>query len=345
MSATRIGNLPWAIALGASAGGVETLTEVVASLPKDFPAAIFVVLHVPPYQESRLPQILSNCGSLPACHPEDGTKIRAGNIYIAPPDHHLLIEDKSISVKRGPKENRFRPSIDALFRSVAYTYRSQAVGVVLSGLLDDGTSGLWTIKRLGGIAIVQQPNDAKFESMPLSALEQVKVDHLAGSGQIGPLLEEIVNEKLEITSPDPVLLKRVKTELQIAAEANAFQKGIMDFGQFTAFTCPECHGVLVRLMEDKMTRYRCHTGHGYSDSALLEAVMESTGELLWQVMRAFEEAAMVVGHMAEYAASLGDNPRAKALKAKAEELEQRSKPLHDAVLRHEALSGDNAATK
>jgi two-component system chemotaxis response regulator CheB len=345
MSSATNSDRAWVVVLGASAGGVESLRQVVESLPKDFPAPIFAVLHIPPYQESRLPQILARCGPLPTCHPEDGTKISAGHIYVAPPDHHMLIEGDSISVKRGPKENRHRPSIDALFRSAAYTFGSRAIGVVLSGALDDGTSGLWTIKRLGGIAIVQQPNDARFESMPLSALEQVKVDHTVGADRIGPLITELVqNNTPEIMKADQILLKRVKMELKVAAEANAFQKGILDFGELTPFTCPECHGALVRLMEQKMTRYRCHTGHGYSDSALLEAVMESTGELLWQVMRAFEEAAMVVEHMGKHAAEIGDTKRAEMLKAKSKELEQRSKPIHEAVLHHESLSGDNVAT-
>src|SRR5687767_3636823 len=166
-----------AVVLGASAGGVESLREVVGALPADFPAPVFVVLHIPPYQASSLPEILNFSGVLHACHPEDGAKIETGRIYVAPPDHHLLIERERVVVQKGPKENRFRPSIDALFRSAAYNYGPKAIGVVLSGALDDGTSGLWTIQRLGGTTIVQEPNDARFESMPLSALNQVKVDH------------------------------------------------------------------------------------------------------------------------------------------------------------------------
>src|SRR5215207_2546543 len=139
-----------AIVIGASAGGVETLREVVSRIPADLPAPVFVVLQIPPYVASSLPQILSQAGPLPAVHPQDGTRIKAGTIYIAPPDHHLLIGQGRIAVKKGPKENRFRPSIDALFRSAAYIYGAQAIGVVLSGALDDGTSGLWSIKQLGG---------------------------------------------------------------------------------------------------------------------------------------------------------------------------------------------------
>src|SRR5688572_25460972 len=142
----------YVVVIGASAGGVESLREVVKGLPADLPAAVFVVLHISPFQPSSLPEILSRSGPLPACHPEDGAKIEAGRIYTAPPDHHLLIERGRVAVAKGPKENRFRPSIDALFRSAAYSYGPKVIGIVLSGALDDGTSGLWSIKRLGGTA-------------------------------------------------------------------------------------------------------------------------------------------------------------------------------------------------
>ncbi len=251
-----------------------------------------------------------------------------------------------MAVKKGPKENRFRPSIDALFRSAAYNHGSNVIGIVLSGALDDGTSGLWTIKRLGGIAVVQQPNDARFESMPLSALDQVRVDYQLPAKEIGPLVARLAAARRRgDTKGETDLRKRLKTELAIATEGGAFQKGIMAMGDLTPFTCPECHGVLVRLMEDKMARYRCHTGHAYSDSALLEAVMESTGEMLWQVMRSLEEAVMLIKHMAEHIEVGGEVERAKTYFHKAHELEARSKTLHGAVLKHESLSGDNLAVR
>src|SRR3954452_14268100 len=209
--------MKYIVVFGASAGGVESLREVVHQLPVDFPAPVFVVLHVPPYQASALPKILSTTGSLPAVHAEDGAKIEAGRIYVARPDHHMLLENDHVVVKRGPKENRFRPSIDALFRSAAYNYRADAIGVVLSGALDDGTSGLWTIKRLGGIAIVQQPNDARFESMPLNALEQVNVDYTIPANEIGRLLVRLVAADRSKAPAEPELHRRVGIELAIAA--------------------------------------------------------------------------------------------------------------------------------
>jgi len=327
------------VAIGASAGGVESLREVVGGLAPDFPGPVFVVLHVAPYQPSALPDILNRSGPLHARHPKDGESIRGNRIYVAPPDHHMLVDHDTIAVKKGPKENRFRPSIDALFRSVAYSFGAKVVGVVLSGALDDGTSGLWSIKRMGGVSIVQEPNNARYESMPLSALEQVEIDHTLPAAEIGPLLGKIASTRhVRHALKNKALRDRLHMEMKIAAEGGAFQKGIMDIGELTPFTCPECHGVVVKLKDGNITRYRCHTGHGYSDSALLEGVMESTGELLWQVMRSLEEAAMLLEHIGGHMAEEGAGQRAETICAKAKEIETRSRTFRDAVLSHETLS-------
>ncbi|MDB5326305.1 MAG: chemotaxis protein CheB [Phycisphaerales bacterium] len=331
------------IVIGASAGGVEALREVVAQLPKDLSAPVFVVLHIPPFVASSLPRILSRSGPLNAIHPKDGTVIKPGTIYVAPPDHHLLIEGPHIAVKRGPKENRFRPSIDALFRSAAYTYGPRAIGVVLSGVLDDGTSGLWSVERLGGISVIQDPSEARFEDMPRYALEYVNVKYTLPSTQIGSLLGRLIAEPLPIAKAAKHARdkERMKVELEIAADGSAFQKGVMELGDLTPFTCPECHGVLVRIAEGKMSRFRCHTGHAYTDSALLEAVMETTGEMLWQVIRSFEESLMLLEHMGNHLKEAGDPVRAKIFFTKARELEKRSSTFHAAAMKHESLSGDN----
>lgn len=143
------------IVVGASAGGVETLAEMVSRLPADLPAAVFIVLHVPPYGTSVLPSILSRRGPLPAYHPADGEQIRPGRIYVAPPDHHLIIQQDKVRLTRGPAENRHRPAIDTLFRSAARFYGPRVAGVVLTGTLDDGTAGLLAVKMRGGSALAQ----------------------------------------------------------------------------------------------------------------------------------------------------------------------------------------------
>ncbi len=331
----------WSIVIGASAGGVPALQAVVAQLPADLPAPVFIVLHIASSGVSLLPEILTQAGPLPAVHPRDGTPIEAGVLYVAPPDHHLLIEHGTMAVKRGPKENRFRPSIDALFRSAAYVCGPRAIGVVLSGALDDGTSGLWSIKRLGGITMVQQPSQAKFPSMPRSALESVEVDYMLPATEIGTVLGRLAQAPVPNSGETSPLRTRMGTEGQIAAEAGAFQKGIMELGTLTPFTCPECHGVLLRLAEGPRARFRCHTGHAYTERALLDAVMTSTGERLWQVIRSFEEAVLLLHHMGHHWQEAGDAPRAATFVAKARELEQRSRTYHADVLQHESLSGDN----
>src|SRR5437660_250222 len=166
------------IVVGASAGGVETLTTITRALPRNLPAAIFIVLHIPAQSPSFLPNILNRFGVLDAVHPEDGTQIEHGHIYVAPPDHHMLVEYGKIRIVRGPKENRHRPAVDPLFRSAAAVYGPRVTGVILTGSLDDGTAGLLAVKRHSGIAIVQDPDEAIYPGMPLSALEHVQVDHI-----------------------------------------------------------------------------------------------------------------------------------------------------------------------
>lgn len=332
----------WCIAIGASAGGVETLREVVSQLPADLPAPVFVVLHIPPYVASTLPSILESSGPLKVIHPVDGEKIKEGVIYVAPPDHHLLIHKGSVAVKKGPKENRFRPSIDALFRSAAYTYGTGAMGVVLSGALDDGTSGLWSISRLGGVSVVQVPDQARFDSMPRNALEYVDATYQVPSQEIGALIGRVVrqppaSEAVEVEG----VKQRMGVEIEIAGEDGAFQKGVMRMGELTPYTCPACHGVLVKIAEGNMSRFRCHTGHAYTDNALLEAVMDTVGGVLWQVIRSLEESVMLLNHMGKNLKEAGDSDRADIFFAKAHSLEKRSATFHSDVLEHEALSGDN----
>lgn len=189
------------IVVGASAGGVEALMQLVREFPVDLPASVFVVLHIPAQSPSLLAEILSRAGLMKAVHPVDYQKIKQGCIYVAPPDHHLLIEKGFMRVVRGPQEKRHRPAIDPLFRSAAVAYGSQVVGVILTGALDDGTAGLLAVKQRGGVAIVQDPRDARYPDMPKSALAHVNVDYCLPIAQIGQVLaqlacEEIVQENI-----------------------------------------------------------------------------------------------------------------------------------------------------
>ncbi|GGG62385.1 chemotaxis protein CheB [Hymenobacter glacieicola] len=329
------------IVIGASAGGVEALLKFVRSLPHDFPASIFVVQHVAPYAPSLLPELLGHVSALPVKHPKDGELIRPGIIYVAPPDQHLLIEDDKVLVKRGPKENRFRPSIDALFRSAAYGYGPRVIGVVLTGYLDDGTSGLWSVKRMGGVVIVQNPQDASFPDMPANALEFVEPDYLTPLAELSGLLvrltAELVPHKPKIAKAD---LERLRIELTIAKHDNAFELGIIEQGEPTAFTCPDCHGALTQLIEGNLIRYRCHTGHAYTISALLSEVSESVESMLYQSMRGLEETKMLLESIGEHFADTEQQAIAKMFFQKADVAGQQARLVHDSIFKHEIVSGD-----
>lgn len=334
------------IVIGASAGGFEVLRALVSQLPANLSVPVFVVMHVPAYHRSHLPEILSKSGPLPAVHPQDGEVIRNGVIYVAVPDHHLLIDDGYIAVKRGPKENGFRPSIDALFRSAAYSYGSAAIGVVLSGALHDGASGLWSIKRLGGVAIVQDPYEAEYASMPRSALEYVEADYTARSTEIGKLLARLVQEQPaeEVSmrkNSEKGVEGRIAREVQIAAGTNISQKSILELGDLSPFACPECHGSLVHIKEGKLSRFRCHTGHGFTEDALLEAIMQSTGETLWQVARGLQEGQMLLEHIAGHIRAAGEEARAEKILAKAHNLAKQAGRFVEYAREHESLSFDN----
>ena len=334
------------IVIGASAGGFEVLTELVSQLPADLPAPLFVVMHVPAHHTSYLPEIFSRAGPLPAVHPQDGAPVHDGHIYVAPPDHHLLIDDSRAAVKRGPKENGFRPSIDALFRSAAYSYGPGAIGVVLSGALHDGTSGLWSIKRLGGVAIVQDPYEARVGSMPRSALEYVEADYLVRTAEIAPLLVELAQEERDARGApereemEDGLEERIAKEVQIAAGTPLDEKIILELGELSPFTCPECHGVLVRIKEGNLSRFRCHTGHGFNEEALLEAVMQSAEDLIFQVRRGLQEVEMLLEHMGRHLQEAGEMMRAMKFLARARQVGRQISRLHDMEREQGSLSPD-----
>ena len=329
------------VVIGASTGGVAALMELVKVLPADFPAPIFIVMHVPADSPSMLPQLLNSVSALKAREPQDEEVVEAGIIYLARPDHHLLLEGNRVLVTRGPKENRFRPSIDALFRSAAYTYGPRVIGVVLTGYLDDGTSGLWSVQRMGGLAVVQDPHDAEQPSMPTNALEFVAADYVVPLAQLGTLLVRLMQEYAPAKTRLPAVeLDLLKIELTIAKQGGGFELGIIDKGKLTPFTCPECHGALTQLIEGKLIRYRCHTGHAYTVSALLSEVTESVESMLYQSMRGLEETKMLLHNIGMHFTETQQTEVAELFFRKADETGQQARVVHQSILKHEALCGD-----
>jgi two-component system chemotaxis response regulator CheB len=280
------------IVVGASAGGVEALKTFFHSFEPTLPVSVFVVLHVSPHSVSFLPDILSRETALNVAHALDNETIQPGHVYVAPPDRHLIVEFEHIHVTKGPKENRSRPAINTLFRSAALAYGPRVIGVVLSGMLDDGTSGLWEIKRRGGIAVVQSPEDAACEQMPHSAIANVHTDYQASAAELGELLATLTagGPQQSIQSMESVMPER------------------------THLTCPDCRGPIERFRFGDLTEYRCRVGHAYSQQNMLAAHEESEERALWSAIEELEEGADLAEELGVKASNSGTKTNALAKK-------------------------------
>lgn len=317
------------IVVGTSAGGIQALQTIAAGLSSAVNAPILVVAHLSASSPSVLDRVISRAGPLPAVTASDGLRLQPAHIYVAPPDCHLLIEPGVARVTKGPKENRFRPAIDPLFRSAAQVYGPGAIGVVLTGSLDDGTAGLWALKRLGGTAIVQDPAEAMFPDMPRSALAHVQVDHIAPLSRIAELLHELTRRN-PVAVPIPVEVgKTLEMEVDIAKDRNAYDAGVEQFGNPSPFACPDCHGVLLKLDEAGWVRFRCHTGHAYSIESLVAAATEGIEHSLWTAIRSLEEAALLMEHTARHLEERHGGVGAAECRSQAQESRRHSTVLRD----------------
>src|SRR5215813_13390736 len=282
------------IVIGASAGGVEALRAVVSALTPDIPAAVCVVLHVPPGAPSALPAILGRAAPMPVRAAVDGEPLRPGRVYVAPADRHLLIIDHRIRLSRGASENGHRPAIDPLFRSAAYTFGPRTVGVVLSGTRDDGAGGLLAIAQRGGVAVVQDPEDALHPSMPRAALELVRTEHVLPAAKIGALLSEFALTEVPDgpADDDPTLAAEVAISDMAPLTTDEF------FNEPAGFGCPACGGALYELPSNKIPRYRCRVGHAWSPESLLDEQSAALEGALWTALRALEERAALANRLA-----------------------------------------------
>jgi two-component system, chemotaxis family, protein-glutamate methylesterase/glutaminase len=317
------------VVIGTSSGGLEALCKIVGNLPTDFPAAIAVVMHTSPQSPAILHDILARYSQLPSVSPSENEPLQAGTIYVAPPDFHLLIEPGRVRLAKGPKEHRFRPAVDPLFRSAAQVFKANTIGVVLTGNLNDGSAGLWAIKELGGVAIVQDPRDAMFPSMPKSALESVSVDYVAPLSDIPPLLVKVTSEPAR---EDPSLTwERLEDEVKIVKDQDPLEIGAQHLGEPSMFTCPECHGVLMQLMEGSYFRFRCHTGHAYSSESLLAHIQDQIEIQLWSTIRALQEGNMLMRTMADHVAKMHMRHDSTVLFERAAVLRQHANQLRQLV--------------
>jgi two-component system, chemotaxis family, protein-glutamate methylesterase/glutaminase len=279
------------IVIGSSAGGVRALQKLFSRLPGDLPAAVFVVQHTPPHHNSLLAELLTAAGALPVFAAKDREPIVYSRAYVAPPDRHLLIEHGHVHLSAGPQENRSRPAINPLFRSAAIAYGPRVIGVVLTGLLDDGTLGLWEIKRRGGISVVQEPNDAEYVQMPESANRNVEVDYLIPLREIGPRLVSLVGEDSRPGVDEP----------RFAMQSEDIR-----------LTCPECHGPLRRVKYGDLVELKCRVGHAYSPESALVAHDDAEERVLWSAVEMLEEGADFAELLAESMPASGDQIRSKA---------------------------------
>lgn len=324
------------IVIGASAGGVPVLSKLVADLKRDLPAAVFIVLHIPAHSPSWLPEILSRDSRLAVAHPVDGEDITRGRVYVAPPNQHLLIERNHVRLVRGPKENLHRPSIDALFRSAARWAGPRVIGVVLTGARDDGTVGMRAIKNRGGMAIVQDPFEAPFPSMPMNVIQGMQVDYSLPLAEIGPLLNKLSYETVEeerYPVPD-----QVDIEARIAQqdmEADELLASVEKLGKLSKLTCPDCHGALWEMDDQDVLRYRCHVGHAYSSESLSNGQSQMLEEALWSAVRALEEQMVLANRIVERARKANQMRAVRMFEKRAQEAKE-----HSALIRQLLLSAE-----
>lgn len=317
------------IAIGGSAGSLDALKTILGDLPADLPASLFVVTHRPSGIASHLHDVLALHSRLPIAEAEDGAPIRPGTVVVAPAGSHLLLVDGRMRLGLGPRENMARPAVDALFRSAALAYGPRIVGVVLSGMLDDGAAGLAAIRRCGGLAVVQDPVDAAFDEMPRSAIAAASIDHLAPARTMGALLARLAGEPAGSAVPPPPDLA---LEVEIATGGRSDGARIAEIADAVPMTCPDCGGVLAEVRGSKPLRYRCQTGHGYTARQLDQDKEEAVDEALRVALRIVDERVELVARMSLDAARSGRPAVAEMYRTRSEEYRGYAETIRRAVL-------------
>jgi two-component system chemotaxis response regulator CheB len=327
------------IVVGASAGGVEALTTLVGDLPADLPAAVFIVLHMGPHSSTALPRILARRTDLPVDHPRDGDPVEPKRIYVAVPDSHLVLNRGRVQVANGPKENGHRPAVDILFRSAAAAYGPRVVGVVLSGTRDDGTAGLRAIHDRGGVAVVQDPEEALFSGMPRSALVGDHPDYVLPVGEMGELLVKLARHEPEREGRSDTMADELEAELRWANSDLEWSAPVEPpIGRPSGFTCPECHGGLWEIDDGHFPRYRCRVGHGFSAESLLVVQRADVESALWTAYRALEERVALFVRLADRAETRHAGITAEHFRAEAAEVARQAE-----ILRAALWSGNGAS--
>jgi two-component system chemotaxis response regulator CheB len=317
------------IVIGGSAGSHSPLRRLMSDLPGDIEASIFVATHVPTHGSEYLTDLLASVGRLPVCRAVDGQPIERGKVYTAVPDRHLLLVDGIIRLGEGPRENMARPAIDPLFRSAALSYGPRAVGIILSGLLNDGASGISAIKACGGTAIVQHPLDAVADQMPLAALETVQPDCVVPADDLGRVISEIAASD---AGPPVAPSSNLALEVEIAAGTRLGSQILSKIADPSALSCPDCQGVLSEVRGEQPLRFRCQIGHAFT-ADVLEARTDEVNEAMRVALRIMEERVTLVTRMAQDARSSGRVAVAELYEARAIEYGRYARVLREAAIR------------
>jgi two-component system, chemotaxis family, protein-glutamate methylesterase/glutaminase len=323
------------LAVGTSAGGVEALIFLAGHLGRGFPASILVTIHLPPQARSELDALLSRAGPLPAGFASDGEIAKKGRIYIAPPDRHLLLTGERFALGEGARENNCRPAIDAMLRSTAVCCGPRAIGVVLTGTMGDGASGLWALSQCGGLTVVQDPHDAAFPEMPLTAMNRSKPDHVAPLADLPALLNKFVRQP---AGPEVVCPPSIKIEVEIARNGGASMERMDDLGRRSVLACPDCGGVMWEIDEQDLVRYRCHVGHTYTAEVMSLALDENLRRALATAQRALEERVALARKLENQAIAAGQRMLADTWAEKASEFEREMMVIRDSIRRMERIS-------
>jgi two-component system, chemotaxis family, protein-glutamate methylesterase/glutaminase len=322
------------VVIGASAGGLEALKHLLSAMPGDLDAAILIVLHTASHSGSLLPSILTRAGNLPVTHPQDGEPIQPGKVYIAPPGFHMIVEEGFLRVVGGPRENLQRPAIDPLFRSAAGAYGRRVIGVILTGMLDDGTAGLMVVTASGGEAIVEDPESAMFPSMPRSAVDHVPNAHVAPLAELPATLLHLIRQEL---GPESNSLKKASIasgkETRIAELDMSEISNEARLGKPSPFACPDCGGVLWEIEEHGLLRFRCRVGHALTAKYLGVEQRYAVETALWEALRALEENASLYRRMAGRASNSRHEAPARLYEQRAANTESNARVLRNFLLK------------
>jgi two-component system chemotaxis response regulator CheB len=316
------------IAIGGSSGAVDAVKQLCRDLPADLAATLFVVIHVGTRGNNLLANIFDAQSAISVTTAVDGEVLRPGHAYIAPADRHLLVMGDVVRLGRGPRENLARPAIDPLFRSVAVSFGPRVIAVVLTGMLNDGASGLADVKRCGGVTVVQNPADALAPSMPWGALRATDVDYRAPLADMGALLIKLAGEA---AGPPVEIPQDIRTEVEIALGRRSDSEVLAKFSHPVALSCPACGGVMSQLERRPPLRFRCQVGHSYTAEALATEKEGTVDEAVRVALRIMEERAVLIRKMADEARRSGLDAAANSYEQRVEESRAYAQTLRQAV--------------